>query len=154
MMLLLLLLTGRPFQENPPPLLELRQLYLQAATKEESAKLLERRLKSTDIDNEPVFVCYKGASRMMQARYSVNPFNKIKYFNSGKILIESAVARDKNNVEMRLLRYSVQSHIPSFLGYNENIDADRTFLTSQTEKIRDTQLKAMVILATAASNKK
>lgn len=154
MIVLLLLLTGRPFQEMNTPLLELRQLYLQAATKEEYATLLEKRLNATDIDNEPILVCYKGASQMMQARYSVNPFNKIKYFNSGKILIESAIARDKINVEMRLLRYSVQSHIPSFLGYHENIDDDRTFLKSQTDKIKDAQLKAMVILATSASNKK
>ena len=81
---------------------------------------------------------------MIQAKYTLNPVNKLDRFNKGKELIRTAFSRDTLNLEMRFIRFSIQSNLPSFLGYRGNLDQDKRFLLNNTKTSKDTELQEMI----------
>jgi uncharacterized protein YfkK (UPF0435 family) len=44
--------------------------------------------------------------------------------------ISKAVNAMPNNIEIRFLRYSIQSNTPAFLGYSKNLKEDRNVMVS------------------------
>jgi hypothetical protein len=144
LMLITLLMT--PFmQQKTPETIELRHSYLQAVLKEPASKELSRLTEEVKPADDPILVCYKGVALMISAKYGNNPFAKLKRFNNGKTLMEGAIARDSDNVEMRYLRYAIQKSVPEFLGYHKNQAADEYFLNSKLLTIKDEELKGMVL---------
>lgn len=92
----------------------------------------------------PVLICYKGANEMIQAKYTLNPISKLEKFNKGKELIKKAFSRDTLNLEMRFIRYSIQSNLPAFLGYHDDLGKDKQFLLDNTINTKDLELKEMI----------
>ena len=88
-------------------------------------------------------VAYKGAGKMLLARYE--PLTKRKPKIKEAIeWIESAVKRDSDNVEIRLIRLSVQENLPKFLKYNDKIEEDRKFVKEALPSIKDKELIEMI----------
>lgn len=138
--IILLLLTGS-FQSSSVS--EVRALYKFAAEKEDAAeKLMERTENSTG--KEPVLLGYKGAAHMLMAKYVGNPFSKMSHFNKGKKIFSSAIEADRQNVELRFLRFSVQSEAPAFLGYRDNLEEDKTMILTGLKDIKDEELYKMI----------
>lgn len=97
------------------------------------------------LPEDPLITGYKGMSEMLAAYHSYNPVVKYASFLKGKDLLESSIKKDPANVELRFLRYTVQSNAPAFLFYNQNIDEDRKFLNDAlTKKIPDKDLLARI----------
>ncbi|CAF1687547.1 unnamed protein product [Didymodactylos carnosus] len=67
--------------------------------------------------------------------------------------MENAIARDTLDVEMRVLRYAIQSNAPGFLGYNSNLQNDKAFLIANYNRVDDAALKLMITNALAAAKK-
>jgi len=128
-----------------PDIQELRQLYYQAAMSKKSWKQLSKLLSPVDTKSPAVLVCYKGVSEMMEAKYLISPWSKLNSFRSGKRLIEEAVRRDSQNAEIRFLRYSVQTNLPSFLDYKDDMESDKKFLIANAGNIKDKVLKNNII---------
>ncbi|RYE41521.1 MAG: hypothetical protein EOP48_23905 [Sphingobacteriales bacterium] len=128
-----------------PDIPEVRNLYHKAATSKKSWTQLSKLLSPVDNKSSALLVCYKGAADMMEAKYVINPWSKLNSFRAGKKLIEEAVKRDSKNMEIRFLRYSVQTNLPSFLDYNDDIDADKSFLIKNLYKMEDKTLKNSII---------
>lgn len=106
----------------------IRKLYHSAANVKQDALHLNQLMLAVDTTAPPVLVCYKGANEMIQAKYTLNPIVKLAKFNKGKALLIKAIGRDTLNLEMRFIRYSIQSNLPGFLNYNDELDADKRFL--------------------------
>lgn len=68
---------------------------------------------------------YAGATKMIMAKHVFNPITKLNYFNAGKKMLNKAIAKDNNNVELVFLRYATQVSAPSILGYTSNINTDK-----------------------------
>ncbi|WP_236972319.1 hypothetical protein [Membranihabitans marinus] len=91
---------------------------------------------------------YLASAHMQQAEFTMMPHLKLKYFKEGKLELESYIEEYPNDIEGRYVRFLIQSNLPSFLGYSENISSDKEFimrnLNSSTlseeykEVIRDT----------------
>lgn len=128
-----------------PDLAKIRSLYDKAPASKASWKELNNLLSSVDNKSSALLVCYKGAVVMMEAKYVINPINKLSRFNRGKKLIEEAITRDPLDLEIRFLRFSIQTNLPSFLGYNDEIDKDKLFLLKNVVKETDQVLKNNVI---------
>jgi hypothetical protein len=64
--------------------------------------------------------------------------------DKGKKRINEAVMTDPDNVEIRLVRLSVQIKSPSFLGYKSNIDEDKKFIRANHKNIKSAVLKEMM----------
>ncbi|MCA5005752.1 hypothetical protein [Sphingobacterium bovistauri] len=74
---------------------------------------------------------FLGAYTMIKANHQLNPINKLSSFNKGKKILENAIKASPTDVELRYVRYAIQSSIPSFLGYNHNLSEDKELLQKQ-----------------------
>ncbi|RWW96729.1 hypothetical protein EPI11_14135 [Flavobacterium cerinum] len=95
-----------------------------------------------------VHLAYLGAFQTIWAKHSSNPISKLRTFKKGKKNIEDAVMSKPYNIEIRLLRLSVQSNCPSFLGYRKNIEEDKKFIRSNNKNITCTFLKELIAVLT------
>lgn len=90
--------------------------------------------EKVDVSANNILVGYKGAVLLGMARHDPNVFKKMGYFSDGKELLEKSIANDPQNIELRFLRLTIQTHIPSFLGYNENKEKDKAFVLANLDK--------------------
>lgn len=147
-MKILLLLSLIPFGIPAAQTLDLHQvrgLYHRAPEIKQDARKLNDLMAHVDTASDPpVLICYKGANEMIQAKYTFNPVNKLDQFNKGKDLIRKAFSRDTLNLEMRFIRFSIQSNLPSFLGFRDNLEQDKRYLLDNTKTSKDAELQEMI----------
>ena len=129
---------------------EIRQEYEIAANDETKAKNLLAKVE-TLAPNSAVMLAYKGAVTMMLAKFQFNPVSKFSYFNKGKAILEQAVVKDKNNIEIIYIRYCIQCNVPSFLDYKNNLTTDKQFLLSNLSSLKDKDLKTRIVKFLKAS---
>lgn len=142
----LLLSTANICLSNDVAMGKLRSLYEKAAADEKYCRELLQLLKRAGHQNmDPLHMGYKAGATMMMARHSYNPFSKMSYFTEGRRMLEQAISRDKSNAELRFLRLAIQTNIPDFLNYSDNISTDRIFLENAVQEISDLALKNMIL---------
>ena len=107
---------------------ELRDEYYQAAKKSDLAKDFYMKLVSFNESEDTLVLGYKGMASFMLAHHAKTPPAKLKYFIEGKNQLEKAIHLDLENLELRYLRFTVQTSAPEFLGYRKNIHADKKFI--------------------------
>ncbi|KAL0217136.1 hypothetical protein RCL1_007619 [Eukaryota sp. TZLM3-RCL] len=113
-------------QPNDGDLLEqVRQLYRNANASE---VVTERLLKATNGRTAPIFVCYNGVAKCLLASFKINPYTKLKLVKEGSGQMDTAVSLQSNDIELRILRLSVEYSMPSFLGYSKHVQQDKEFL--------------------------
>ncbi len=142
--LLLVFISAESFA-NVPPQNEVRILFQYSAIKEDSCKKLITILNSYNEENNPLLAGYKACATMMMAKYVFNPFSKLSSFYKGRNLLEKSIEADKENIELRFLRFSIQNSVPSFLGYKSSIDNDKLFLMNRLSTVKDTSLKQWIV---------
>ncbi len=145
LLFLLLFILGTKCYAYIPSQSEIRSLYQQATTKEEACQKLIFILQSYSESNNPLLAGYKACATMMMANYVFNPFRKMSYFSKGKNLLEKSIEKQKDNIELRFLRFAVQTSVPSFLGYGSLIKQDKLLLINAVSKLKDLQLRQLII---------
>jgi len=143
-MLFFLLLLNIQSRANTPSINEVRLLYQNAAIEKNNCEKLFTLLKSCQENENVVLLGYKACVTMVMAKYTHNPFKKLSFFNEGKNLLESIISRNQHNIELRYLRLTIQTNIPSFLKYNSAVNDDITYISNSQSKISDNQLKQMI----------
>jgi len=121
----------------------LRLLYKEATKSEAQAQAFYEPLEHVTKNDKPVLVAYKGAGLALLARYEKLTERGPKVKEAVQ-WIEQAVADDPDNAEIRLIRLSVQEHLPKFLKYNQQIEDDRQFIQQALPSLADDGLKAMI----------
>ena len=56
--------------------------------------------------------------------------SKISRFKEGAKLLEATLKSDPNNIEIRMIRLSIQEDVPGITGYKKNIKEDKKFITA------------------------
>ena len=84
---------------------------------------------------------YKGAITAAWANFAKRKEDKIKLFNAGKKLMEESIAADSSNIELRFLRFTIQTNCPKALGYNKKINADKKFIVSHFDSVKSSDFK-------------
>ncbi|HVW12362.1 MAG TPA: hypothetical protein VHB54_00980 [Mucilaginibacter sp.] len=123
---------------------QVREAYFKAASNKDESVRLNRLLDTVGENSSPVMLCYKGAAKMLKARYSVNPLTKMSFFNKGKDLIEHSISRDTACVESRFIRFTIQRNLPGFLGYGKNIKQDSSMIAGRLQELTDNDLKSRI----------
>lgn len=110
-------------------------------------KELEKTIKSIEskTNQTTIEIGYLGASKMVYAKYLINPYNKLKSFNEGKTLLENALKADSKNIELIYLRYICSVNAPKFLNYYQNIKNDSIYLENNVKNTEDIPLKNLII---------
>ncbi|MFL5763233.1 MAG: hypothetical protein ACJ77K_04765 [Bacteroidia bacterium] len=105
---------------------------------------LVKRLKNAP-PSDATLSCYRGAATAAMANHVKDKSEKLKLFKEGKGLIEQAIAADKENPELRLLRMSIQENCPKILGYNKEIGTDRDFIIAKLSSVKSQTAKKMIV---------
>ncbi|OWP63008.1 hypothetical protein CDA63_11555 [Hymenobacter amundsenii] len=113
-------------EANPYAVPHLRRQYQQAATNKEAGEKFHKFMAAYTQQNA-VVLAYKAAAEAIRAR-DASMFNKLTYVQQASKQFEQAVKLDADNPEIRFLRLSVESNLPSFLGLSQHVDEDRQFL--------------------------
>lgn len=111
-----------------PEIGEVRKFYPTAIDSESNANDFANLLSSVTKEDYKTLVAYKGASIALLARYKKSIGEKSKTFSEGANWIEFAVASDPNNIEIRMIRLSVQEKSPKILRYYSNKKEDKEYL--------------------------
>jgi hypothetical protein len=127
-----------------PEINEVRLKFHNATSSEKACKDLISQLEPYNETNNPLLMGYKAGATMIMAKHVVNPFTKLSYFKKGKSMLEKAISVDAKNIELRFLRYTIQTNVPSFLGYKTNVSSDHLFLTRSVNSLKDSQLKKII----------
>ena len=151
MLAFLTLLLATKIYAADPEIQKVKSLFEAAAHSKDAADQLVKLLSATNQSSPPLLVCYKGAAEMMKARYEFNPIHKFKSFRKGKFLIEQAVKEDPDNTEIRFLRFAIQTNLPAFLNYNDNIQEDKKYLLDNLQTTKDNKLKQNIVKCLSAS---
>lgn len=113
-----------PFSLSANDLPQIRKEYYAAVNDGKAADRFYTKLKSR-ASSEPIMIAYLGIAQAVKARHAINPYNKLTYLKSGMKTLNSAVAKSPDDLEIRFLRFTLEHHIPSFLGYSQHLDDDR-----------------------------
>ena len=129
---------------NVPVIKEVRIMLHNATSNEEACTKMISLLAPFNETNNPLLFGYRGGATMLMAKHAFNPFSKLSYFKKGKLMLESAINADQTNVELRFLRYTIQTNVPGFLNYNSDKNLDRTFISQSLPKLKDQELKKII----------
>lgn len=124
-------------------LTEVRNLYSNVTDSKAKQQDFIEYMEKSDT-KKPVFQAYKGASLILQSKNTTDKKDKKQFFVQGAEFIESAVQKDPQNIEIRLVRLSVQENIPKALKYSSNIQEDVTFIQKNIDFTKDAELKLYV----------
>lgn len=110
-----------------------RQNYIEASKNQKNTEEFYSLMENYNKDNKTL-LAYKGASIAMKARYAKQIKQKKNLFVEGIKILENALKSDPNNLEIRLIRLSIQENSPKILKYKNNIDEDKKLLLSNFNK--------------------
>src|SRR5690554_4220546 len=123
---------------------EIRTLYEQAAVEKTACEKLIASL-NMDVETNPLLFGYKGSATMMMAQHVSNSFNKLSHFHKGKNMLENAINADRENMELRFLRFAAQTNAPAMLGYRGDIEEDKKLILDGLSASNDLALKKLII---------
>ncbi len=107
----------------------LRTGFYEAVENEDKVNLLEQYISSRFSDDyssySPLILAYYGGIQTLKAKHAFNPVSKLSHLIYGLSRLEEAVAKSPENLEIRFMRFSILDHVPGFLGYSEEREADR-----------------------------
>jgi hypothetical protein len=149
-MILLLAIMLTATLNKEAEIIQVRKQYEKAVNSQKAAGELLRQLEKMPAGN-PVYSGYAGAVNMIMAKYFNNPISKLESFNKGKERLEKAIKEAPDDIELRFLRYSIQSNTPSFLGYNNELKSDKAFLMWRIDDITDKDLQQRILSFLLAS---
>jgi hypothetical protein len=67
---------------------------------------------------------YEGALLMKKAGLVTRAQEKLSLFKQGRLKLEAAIKKDKDNAEFSFLRLIIQENAPKIVDYRNNIDTD------------------------------
>ncbi|RUT70688.1 hypothetical protein D0817_09440 [Flavobacterium cupreum] len=139
-----------------PDLASIRKMYSDVAKSEANAKEFTAKLSGVSNNDEKILVAYKAASIVLESKFESIIGSKISRFKEGAKLLEATLKSDPDNIEIRMIRLSIQEDVPGITGYKKNIKEDKKFITAhyaeQNGALKD-YLKDFVLQSKSFSEK-
>ncbi len=107
------------------------------------AKLYSRINKTSNSD--VITNAYRGAISISMANHSKEKKEKLKLFNTGKKMLEESIAADSSNIELRFIRFTIQTNCPKVLRYNKEIASDKSFILKNYSSLLNVAIKKMIV---------
>ncbi|WP_367915433.1 hypothetical protein [Leadbetterella sp. DM7] len=122
----------------------LRKEFVAASASEAGAEKFLRTTEKISASSKPLLQAYRGAALLIGGKYAKKIEDKKKLAREGIHMLEWAVAKDPDHVEIRTLRLSIQENSPKILKYKDKIEEDRAFVTRHFEGLPEGELKDFV----------
>ncbi|RXM48526.1 hypothetical protein [Flavobacterium sp. YO12] len=113
-----------------PDLASIRKMYSDVTKSETNAKEFTQKLSGVSNDDDKILVAYKAASILLDSKFEKKLRDKMDRFKEGAKLLEATIKSDPNNIEIRMIRLSIQEDVPGITGYKKNIKEDKAFITA------------------------
>ena len=139
-LLLLLLFSFKISSSQNVSLETLRKDYYKLNTDSSACAKLYEKLNKTNTSDK-LILGYKGAISTSMANHVKNKQEKIKLFNNGKSLLEKSITADSSDVELRFLRFTIQSNCPKALGYYRQVNSDKKYIIDHLGSVKNSSLK-------------
>jgi hypothetical protein len=111
----------------------LRNSYAKAnQSKENTQSFIDLAEKKSSSD--PVISAYKAAAQIMEAKITTEKGKRKSFVKTGATSLESIIKSNPNNIELRVIRLSVQENIPKIVGYHSSLKDDKTFILNNYSK--------------------
>ncbi len=123
---------------------EVRNQYRYAKESEGNAEKFYQLVLKMDHENNNILSAYYGCALTLKASFAKKRGDKISFFKQGKKLIDMAIAKDMNNIELRMIRLSVQVNAPKITRYFKNIDEDKAYITKNIDEIPSSHLREFI----------
>jgi len=123
---------------------EVREMYPQAANDEGITKKLFDELSFVTNKENAVLIGYKGASYTLMAKYTPKVKEKKEFFKTGIELMEYAIAKEPDNIELRFLRLTVQENAPKFLKYQTRLKEDKKFILDNYQTTVQKEVRRLI----------
>ncbi|WP_271406238.1 hypothetical protein [Tenacibaculum soleae] len=98
--------------------------YHKVSTKEEELRYIKTYKQNNNVDVQ----AYVISLQMKQAKYKTFPWSKLSVFNKERKRLDELIKTHPNNIHLRYVRLVIQEKMPKILGYNKNIQEDKSFL--------------------------
>jgi hypothetical protein len=121
------------FSDSQSLVKDLRKHYALVGANETHVDELLNLSKNSE---DPTIQAYAAGAEMASAQYKFSPLSKLSAFKSGKAKLEKLVEANRQNPEIRFIRYTIQLKCPSMLGYNKELKTDRAFLLGEMQGLR------------------
>lgn len=115
---------------------QLRNAYKTASDSEKDAAVFIEL--TNHIDSSALHRAYLGAAFALKAKFENE---KIKNLREAKKRIEDAVNQKPQNIEIRMIRLSIQESLPGIAGYGKAIDEDKAFIIENLKACGNQSLK-------------
>lgn len=123
-----------------PDLAAIRKLYPDVNKSEANAKSFTEKLSGVSNNDDKILVAYKAAAILLDSKFEKKLKEKMNRFKEGAKLLESTIASEPNNIEIRMIRLSIQENVPGITGYKKNIKEDKKYITTHYSE-QNTALK-------------
>ena len=120
----------------------IREAYFSGPKTEASALEFNAMMSETNLST-PTHRAYFGAALALKAKYGQNVREKKEFFVEAVEYIEAAVKAEPNNIEIRLIRLSVQENSPRIVKYKTNMDEDKAMIL-QNYNTQNTAVKKCI----------
>jgi len=98
--------------------------------------------------DDPVVLAYNCTGKLMLLDHYGNPFEKYRIFINQTTQLDSIIHTNPKNIEIRLLRYTIQHNCPSFLLYNNDMSNDikiiKRYFSQEDPSLQD-HIKSILI---------
>lgn len=112
-----------------PDLASIRKMYSDVSKSEANAKEFSGKLAGISSNDDKILVAYKAASILLDSKFEKKLRDKMDRFKEGAKLLESTIKSEPNNIEIRMIRLSIQENVPGITGYKKNIKEDKKYIT-------------------------
>lgn len=139
-----------------PDLASIRKMYSTVVKSEANAKEFSTKMADISNSDDKTLVAYKAASILLISKFEKKIQAKMDRFKEGAKLLESTIKSEPNNIEIRMIRLSIQENVPGITGYKKNIKEDKNFIIThyneQNIALKE-YLKAFVLQSKSFSDK-
>ncbi len=87
--------------------------------------------------SSPTIMAYRAAGEAMKAQTLWNPLAKLAQVNRYEKMILEAVETEKDNLEIRFLRFAIEFHLPRILMMSKHLEEDRDFIVANLWRCKE-----------------
>ena len=110
-----------------------RELVFEEFNKEQTVSFYKRM--SVLEEQDPVVLAYKGVSEALMAKVKWDPFSKLAHLADARDMIDEAIEMDRNNLEIRFLRFSLEYYVPSIFRISKNMEEDKEVIIANLRNL-------------------
>lgn len=118
-----------------PNIKKVRQSYIAAAKSEVAAQKFAKLVESVNKeDSDKLLVAYKGCALTLKSKHSNYLPDKISFMKEGAGYLDHAAESEPQNIEIRMIRMSVQENVPFIVNYRDKIEDDKAAILANFAK--------------------